>query len=396
MAAANDQVTYLRKTSEIEQFADEARAEGLIALDAEFIRERTYYPQLALIQVATTERSVLIDPVEGADLTAIEDLVLDPDVMKLLHAASQDLEIFYYRTGEIPRNIFDTQIAGALCGLGHQSSYAAMIERTTGVTLKKGESYTDWLRRPLSKKQEQYALDDVRYLHRAYEELKERLLNLGRLSWAIEEMVRYEDRGYYDTPAATLFRKVKRFGTLDPKGLAVLRELAVWREDEAKERDKPRRSIVADETLVEIARAAPRSADDLSRMRGLHPREAKRSAPGILKIVEKGLAVASEERPKVGKKERLTPEGEAMVDLLQAVLRALCRVVEVAPPVVANAKDVENLVREHFQGGCDDSECALLTGWRRELVGDELVRFIRGEVSVHLDPTTGGPVFHDR
>ncbi len=396
MAEENGLVTYLRDTADIEEFADEARKEGIVALDAEFIRERTYFPQLALIQVATTKRSVLIDPVEGADLTAIEDLVLDADVVKILHAASQDLEIFYYRTGKIPRNIFDTQLAGSLCGLGHQSSYAAMIERTTGVFLKKGESYTDWLRRPLSKKQEQYALDDVRYLHQAYDVLRERLTGFGRLAWAMEEMVRYEDISYFDTPSATLFRKVKRFGTLDPKALAILRELAVWRENEAKTRDKPRRSIIADETLVEIARAAPHSADDLSRMRGLHPREVNRSAKAILGVVEVGLSVAEDQRPKVGKKERLTPEGEAMVDLLQAVLRALCRVVEVAPPVVANAKDVENLVRDHFQGGCEESECALLSGWRRELVGKELVRFIEGEVSVHLDPTTGGPKFTDR
>ena len=394
--AGDERVTYLRTPEEIEDLAAEIRREGLFALDAEFIRERTYYPQLALIQVATSERSVLLDPVEGADLAPIDELVVDPDVTKLLHAASQDLEIFYYRTGRVPRNIFDTQIAGSLCGLGHQSSYAVMIDRTTGIALKKGESYTDWLRRPLSKKQEQYALDDVRYLHQAYETLKSRLTELGRLSWAIEEMVRYEDASYYDTPDDQIYRKVKRFGTLDPKGLAILRELAAWRENEAKHRDKPRRSVVADETLVEIARAAPRSRDDLSRMRGLHPREGKRSANAILDCVDAGIALTPDSRPKVAKKERLTPEGEAMVDLLQAVLRALCRAVEVAPPVVANAKDVEFLVRDHFQGGCEESDSALLRGWRRELVGEELIRFVEGEVSVHLDPKTGAPVFEDR
>ena len=394
--SGDDRVTYLRRVEEIEEFAAEARGEGLLALDAEFIREKTYYPRLALIQAATSKRSVLIDPVEGADLTAIEDLVLDPDVVKILHAASQDLEIFWYRTGEIPRNIFDTQIAGSLCGLGHQSSYSALIERTTGVTLKKGESYTDWLRRPLSKKQEQYALDDVRYLHQAYDVLREKLSSRGRLAWAIEEMIRYESAGYYETPPQEVYRKVKRFGTLDGRGLAILRELAAWREEEAKHRDKPRRSVVADETLVEVARAAPRNPDDLSRMRGLHPREARRSADAILDAIDAGLSVSRSDAPRVAKKERLSPEGEAMVDLLQAVLRALCRVEEVAPPVVASGKDVENLVRDYFQGGTEESESSLLSGWRKELVGDELVRFCEGKVSVHLDPKTGGPVFDDR
>ena len=167
-------------------------------------------------------------------------------------------------------------------------------------------------------------------------------------------------------------------------------------EEEAKHRDKPRRSVVADETLVEVARAAPRNADDLSRMRGLHPRESRRSAGAILDAIDAGLSVSRSEAPRVAKKERLSPEGEAMVDLLQAVLRALCRVEEVAPPVVASGKDVENLVRDYFQGGTEESESALLNGWRKELVGDELVRFCEGKVSVHLDPKTGGPVFDDR
>ncbi len=389
-------VHYLRSIEEIDALAEEARSEGRVAIDAEFIRERSYYPQLALIQVATSTRSVLIDPLDGADLTPIEDLVNDPGTTKILHAASQDLEIFFYRTGKASRNIFDTQIAGALTGFGHQSSYASMVERTTGVLLKKGESYTDWLRRPLSKKQEQYALDDVRYLHQAHDSLKGRLNDAGRLSWALEEMLRYEDLDYFQVSEDQLFRKVKRFGTLDQRGLAVLRELAIFREGEARNRDRPRRSVIADETLVELARSTPKTLDDLSRMRGLHPREAKRSGRDILDVVTAGLAVPAAERPKIAKKERLSPEGEAMVDLLQAVLRALCRAVEVAPPMVANARDVENLVRDHFADGCAGSKSELLTGWRRELVGDELVQFIEGRVSVHLDPESGAPVFEDR
>jgi len=391
-----NRVHYLRAVEDVSDLAEEARSEGRIAIDAEFIRERSYYPQLALIQVATSSRSVLIDPLDGADLTPIEDLVNDSSTTKILHAASQDLEIFFYRTGKAPRNIFDTQIAGALAGFGHQSSYAAMIERTTGVTLKKGESYTDWLRRPLSKKQEEYALDDVRYLHQAHDCLQDRLNEAGRLSWAMEEMQRYEDTDYFQLSDDQLFRKVKRFGTLDQRGLAVLRELAIYREREARHRDRPRRNIIADETLVEIARSTPKTMDDLTRMRGLHPREAKRSGRDLLEVVAAGLTVPATERPKIAKKERLTPEGEAMVDLLQAVLRALCRAVGVAPPMVANARDVENLVRDHFSGGCARSESELLTGWRRELVGDELVHFIEGRMSVHLDPDTGGPVFEER
>ena len=389
--------TYLRTQAEIAEIAAEARAEGRCALDVEFIREHTFFPQLALVQVATAGRAVLIDPLAaGVDLSPIDELVLDPGVTKVLHAASQDLEIFFYRTGEPPKRIFDTQIAGSLSGLGHQSSYGAMIERTVGITLAKGESYTDWLRRPLSKKQELYALDDVKPLLAAHDVLVERLRAKGRLGWAEEEMRHYEDRSTWETPRELLFRRVKRFGTLDPRSLAILRELAAWREDEARERDKPRRSIVTDETLVELARSAPHSEDDLSRLRGMHPREAKRSAAALLGAVERGLAVPQAERPSVGRKDRLTPEAEAMVDILQAVLRALCRAEEVAPPIVASGDDVENLVRDHFAGGVQTSECSLLTGWRRELVGDELVRFVEGQVSLHLDPKTGAPVFDDR
>jgi ribonuclease D len=387
---------YLRTREEIGAFADEARADGRFALDVEFIRERTFFPQLALVQVATTRRAALIDPLADVDLSPIDALVLDPAVMKVLHAASQDLEIFFYRTGEAPRRIFDTQIAGSLAGLGHQCSYGAMIERTLGISLAKGESYTDWLRRPLSPKQEQYALDDVRPLLAAHDRLAERLREKGRLSWAEEELRRYEEKGAYETPPELLFRRVKRFGTLDGRSLAVLRELAIWRDEEARSRDKPRRSIVPDEALVELARGAPQSVDDLSRQRGLDPREAKRSGRALLAAIAAGLAVPAADRPDIGRKDRLTPEAEAMVDILQAVLRALCRAEEVAPPIVASGDDVENLVRDHFDGGVHTSECALLTGWRRELVGDELVRFVEGKVGIHLDPKTGAPVFDDR
>jgi len=395
--SGSEPARYLRTRSEIAELAAEARAEGRCALDVEFIRENTFFPQLALVQVATAGRAVLIDPLEnGVDLAPIDELVLDPAVTKVLHAASQDLEIFFYRTGEPPRRIFDTQIAGALCGLGHQSSYGAMVERTLGLTLAKGESYTDWLRRPLSAKQEKYALDDVRPLLAAHDVLVERLRAKGRLGWAEEETHHYEERATWETPPEQLYRRVKRFGTLDPRSLAILRELAIWREEEARGRDRPRRTIVTDETLVELARSAPRSEDDLSRLRGLHPREAKRSARSLLAAVERGLAVPAGARPSIGRKDRLSPEAEAMLDILQAVLRALCRAEEVAPPIVASGDDVENLVRDHFAGGVHTSECALLTGWRRELVGEELVRFIEGQVSIHLDPGTGAPVFDER
>jgi len=384
---------YLTTTAQVARLMDAARTDRRLGIDLEFIRERTYTPQLALVQVAVGEQLHLIDPLGEVDLAPILALVGDESVCKVVHAGSQDLEILEGLAGETPRCIFDTQIAAAFLGYGQQISYSGLVESGLGTSLLKGESYTDWLARPLSDAQERYAIDDVRYLLPLHDLLTRELEKNERLSWVEEEFLRYEDRKLYHPPPELLFRKVKRFGTLDPLGLTVLVELAKWREDEAKQRNRPRRSVITDDVLVEIARKRPSAIDDLQRMRGFHSRDIKRYGLALLDQVKVGLAVPVDERPRLVRRPKMTPEAEATTELLTATMRAISRGERLAAPLVCKADEIEELVRSYNKGEVDPGEHRVLSGWRGEVVGEKLLDFLSGKVCLLNDPVAGRPVF---
>ena len=259
--------------TDLERTVSRLREHGSFGLDMEFQRERTFRPRLQLVQVSTPDESLLIDPLAFEELDSLWDVVEDPSIEKIVHAGSQDMEIVFARSGKLPHNIFDTQIAAALLGLGDQIGYANLISRMLHRRLKKGETVTDWSIRPLSNAQVEYALDDVRYLHEIREKLWAKLASMGRETWLREETEHYEERRTYERDPQTLWARISRMRSLDPKGLSILRELAIWREEEAQRRDEPRGRIVADETLVEIARRGPKKPEDLKPLRTLHPRE---------------------------------------------------------------------------------------------------------------------------
>ncbi len=355
-------------------------------MDVEFIRERSYTPQLALVQLSLEDQCVLIDPIASVDLTPLDEIVLDPEVCKVMHAPAQDLELFFYRTGKAPHQVIDLQIAAAFLGLGNQISYQALVERVTGVTLNKGQTFTDWLQRPLSPSQEQYALDDVRYLLPCCDHLTEKLQERGRKSWAEEEYRRYENVDLYREDLSTLYRRVRRAGTLDSRGLAILRELVAWREEQAQEINRPRRRIMKDEILVELARARPGDLGGLHNFRGLHPREVKRYGRDLLSIVRRGMEVPEKECPPTNEhRGRLPREGEVLVEFLQASLKALCQEAEVSPTLVANAASLEKLVRQHLGRNVSQDELPILSGWRRELVGARLLSLLEGDLRIRID-----------
>src|SRR5262245_32928999 len=282
---------FIATAKDLERVVSDLRAHGTFGLDMEFQRERTYRPRLQLVQVSLPETPLLIDPLALPALDPLWDLVADASVEKIVHAGAQDMEIVFARSGLLPRNVFDTQVAAALLGMGDQIGYANLIGRVLGKRVKKGETITDWSIRPLSKAQVDYALDDVRYLHELRARLWERLAERGRESWLREEVEHYEVRDTYERDPQTLWMRISRMRSLDRRGLAVLRELAIWREEEAQRRDEPRGRIVADETLVEIARRAPKKPEDLKPLRTLHPRELARSGGGLVAAVRKGLDV---------------------------------------------------------------------------------------------------------
>ena len=368
--------------ADLRSLADDARREGVAGLDTEFMRERTYRAQLCLVQIVSQQRISLIDPLTGVDLQPIADLLADPQVEIVVHAGRQDLELFHDELDVVPARVFDIQIAAGFAGYGASLAYGALVKSVLGVSLTKGESYTDWCRRPLTSKQMQYAADDVRWLLDAASALKEELRRLGRLEWAVEEMSRLEAPDSYGQDLDGMWRRVSGRGGLSGKQLAVLRSLARWREETAMRRNLPRGWIMKDVTLVDIARRQPGSVDELRRVRGLNAKEAERSGPEILRALEAGR---ESEAPHVAPPPRREDQVRTRLigGLADVVVRTRAEAAGIAPELVATRGEVESLLLQLFaKGHTDGIRHPLLEGWRRELAGDAVVALARGKVGV--------------
>ena len=387
---------YIHTTTALHDLCTQARLTGRMALDLEFIREHSYAPRLALIQVAVQETCAIIDPLELHDLAPLLAVVASPEVCKILHAAAQDLEVLHWHAGTLPTNVFDTQLAAALAGLGEQLAYGRLVASLLGVTLLKGESYSDWLQRPLTPSQEAYALDDVRYLLDLHTILSKRLQDLGRELWFTEECAKLANPTLYQRDPRLLYRRIRRIDTLSPQSLAILRELADWRDQEAQQRDRPPGSVLADPILVDLARRAPQSLEDLQRMRSFPSRELERLGPAILDIVARGLAVPAGEHPQRQGDRKATTTEETVVRFLDVCLKMLCQRQKLPPTFVATRSDLETLVRHYRQGRLRLEDIPLHNGWRGELVGPDLQAILAGRVSAHLQARTGQIQFTPR
>ncbi len=357
------------------------------ALDTEFVGERTYYPKLELIQVASREQVALIDCRAVEDLGPFFEILANRRIQKVLHAAQQDVELFEGLTGELPRPVVDTQIASALAGYGAQVGYAQLAEKLLGVSLEKSETLSNWSHRPLSKAQLAYAVDDVRYLLPLYEKLRARLTELERWDWVKEECTRVQNltRGLTVAPEEAYLR-VRGRGSLRPKALAVLRELAAWREQTARDRNKPRVSIARDEALVEISRRSPDSVSGLKNLRAVRSREVERSASEVIELIQAALARPKEEWPQPPPPQGPSP-APGVVELLQAVVREHADEQSVASSMLATQAELQQLVAKHHSGQAVD-ELRVMQGWRRSIVGDQLVAVLEGSASVSVDPAS--------
>lgn len=367
---------YVRDDAALRTLVESIRGANAIAIDTEFMREKTYFARLCLIQVATDEVVAAIDPFAVKDLGPLFELMRDDRCMKVFHAGSQDLEIFYRLMGEVPAPVFDTQIAATLAGLPTQVGYQQLIRSLVGVELEKAHTFTDWARRPLSEDQVEYALDDVRYLTRAYRMLVETLDRGGRLSWLAEDFDHMADPATYDLVPEEQFRRVKRASVLDRRSLAVLREVAAWREREAQERDLPRRWLVSDESLLEIARRAPGDRAALSVVRGVNVQVVRRSGEAILDAVKRGVALPDDELPRITKRERVHGAVDELADLMSALVRLRAKEHDVAPTLLATRDDLER-----FAGGEREGN-PLFSGWRHTLIGAELEALLNGEIAL--------------
>lgn len=370
----------------VEELASTLRDAGTFTIDLEFVSESRYVPELCLVQVGWGEPSspqvAAVDPLE-VDPRPVVELVGDPDVEAVFHAAQADLALLSRRFGIVARGIYDSQIAAAFLGLGDQIGYANLIDKLLGVSLDKGAQFTDWCRRPLTDEQLRYAFDDVRYLLQAWPELRTRLEESSRLAWVVEETERLAESAASHTPPEEMYRRVKGWAKLRGKALGALQTLAAWRERTALDDNRPPAWIVQDRSLIEIARRAPRNESDLHGIRGVKEGTVRRHGREILDAVRRGL---DNPPPRDDRGRPLPDAARAWSVLLSGLVNARAREAGIAPRFVGTRSDVESLVRWWVEGNrSEEPDLPLLAGWRRELAGRALLSWLSGETAIEID-----------
>ncbi|MGB0748993.1 MAG: ribonuclease D [Magnetospiraceae bacterium] len=373
-------MTVISDTQTLAEFCDRLSTTDFITVDTEFLREKTYWPKLCLVQVGGPDEAYCIDPLAaGMDLAPLFALFANPAITKVFHAARQDLEIFYLLTGTIPAPLFDTQVAAMVCGFGDQVGYEALASKLAKAAIDKSSRFTDWSHRPLTDKQIDYALADVTHLRTIYKKLSAQLQKRGREDWVAEEMAVLNDPDTYQVNPSEVWRRIKGRGA-KPRVLAILREVAAWREAEAQRRDMPRNRLVRDEALMEIAHHAPKTEEALARVRGLGGGFAKgKLGRGLLEAIHIALDVPKADWPQVPEPVRMPPATGPIADLLKVVLKARCTEADVAPKIVASAADIELLAAFG-----EESDVKALTGWRRKLFGEDALRVRSGELALRI------------
>ncbi len=362
--------------AELAELCTRLKSEPYITIDTEFLRDKTYWPQLCLVQVAGANEAVAIDPLVGMDLAPLAALLADPDVVKVFHAARQDVEIFYQLTGTIPHPLFDTQVAAMVCGFGDSVGYETLAGKLAGAKIDKSLRFTDWSNRPLSDKQLHYAISDVTHLRIVYEKLSARLAKSGRSSWLEEEMAILTDPNTYRLSPDEAWQRLKPRSN-SPKFLNVLRELASWRESEAQRRNVPRNRILRDEALLEVAALLPQSIADLARSRSVGKSMAEGSLGAVMiEVVARGLARSASDAPILA--ERLeVPQGRGpLIELLKVLLKLKSESNDVAQKLIANVADLEAIA-------CSDQAVVpALKGWRLEVFGDDALALKQGRLAL--------------
>ena len=375
-------------TIELESACTEWRREPFVTIDTEFIREKTYYPQLCLVQVAGESRAACIDPLApGIDLSPLFALMADTNVLKVFHACRQDLEIFYEAMREMPAPVFDTQVAAMVLGFGESVSYETLAAKLAGATIDKSSRFTDWARRPLSEKQLTYALSDVTHLRTAYLKLKEKIDAKGRAEWIAEEMAEQVKPSHYANDPNLAWRRL-RLRSRSPRQLAFLREVAKWRELEAQRHDIPRGRLVKDDTLVEIASSAPKTLAELQDVRGLGNHLSANKTHGIMAALDAARTLDPADYPEIPERKPLPPRREGLLDLLRTVLKITCDAEDVAQKLVADREDLEDML-------LGKTDVPFLHGWRYEIFGQHAEALMQGRLAITHDLAAGRVVMRE-
>jgi len=371
----------VEKSPELAKLCSDLRGASVVYLDTEFVGEGRYYPEVGAIQIATDERAALIDPLAVGDLTPLFDVLLAHGIEKVFHAGGQDLAIFFTMMGRPVAPVFDVQIAAALLGYEEQISLANLVHRVTKQSLKKSHAFTDWLRRPLTDKQVEYALEDVRCLAPVHDHLVQELSARGRLPWAREEFSELERPARF-APADPrgMFRQMRGVERLTGEELSRLREIVAWREDTARELNIPTGRICMDAVLMELARRPRDTVEALSQVRGLRSDQARRFGRGMVEALSRGA-----DMPPLGLKKptALPQEMEPTVDFLVLCLRSLSAEKQISPGILANRADLTAIV---LHG--EKARVPLLRGWRRKAVGEALLATLQGRATARIAPDT--------
>lgn len=366
---------YISTDDQLAEFCTRASAFDAVAVDTEFLRERTYHPRLCLVQVATPDESVVIDPLAVKNLAPLAELFQDPEAVKVFHACSQDMEVLLQALGILPAPIFDTQVAATFLGERLQVSYNGLVQTFCGVNLPKSESLTDWSRRPLTPQQIEYAVDDVRYLIRAYAAMRDRLEELGRLSWVIDEIKPLGDRSHYEVDKREVYKRVKRVTSCTRRQLAIARELAAWRENRAERHNIPRKWVMSDEVLLALTKRAPRDVNDFRSIRGTE-QLSENDVAAALVAIERGARCPADKLPPANHARKApSSDMESVTDLMYALVRLVAESSGVATAMIASRDDLADYI-EHPE------RSRLREGWRFELLGSRLDDLLSGNMGL--------------
>lgn len=379
IAIATMTIQYINRPDQLDSLCQLISQEPWIALDTEFLREKTYYPKFCLLQIAAPGWVACVDPLAIADLTPLLEAIYNPDIVKVLHSCRQDLEIFYQITGKIPGPIFDTQIAAPLLGFQENPGYAMLVSSFLNVNLSKAHTRTDWSERPLSEDQIQYAADDVIYLCKIYKIMCEQLDKLGRSNWLESDFALLNDPELYQLSPENAWLKIRGKNKLTGKQLSIMQSLTEWRERTAQQENKPRSWLLQDDLLLELGKLQPVTLAELAKIRNINDRTVNRYGKAICELIDSARQRAPKplaEKDQAGKK---TQQHEAILDVLSAVVRIRAEENSLNPIILATRKDLEQLLS-------GDEDCLLLHGWRYNMAGRELQGLLRGDLTLSLKP----------
>lgn len=372
-------IQYINRPDQLPKLCEQIQQASWIALDTEFLREKTYYPKFCLLQIATLDWVACVDPIALPNLDTLFEAIYNPNIVKVFHSCRQDLEIFFQITGKLPEPVFDTQIAAPLLGFQDNPGYAMLVSSLLNVNLTKAHTRADWSKRPLTADEIDYAADDVIYLCQIYSIMTQKLTALGRIDWLKQDFAELTNPAHYEVKPEKSWLRIKGQNKLTGKQLSIIQTLAEWRERTAQAEDRPKNWLLRDELLFDLAKLQPETVADLATVRGINERAVQRYGKELCQLITDAknrppIPLTLKDRPA-----KKTQQQEAILDILTALVRIRAEENELNPSILASRKDLEALL---FNG---DDECPLLHGWRYTMAGRELVGLLKGELLLGIE-----------